>query len=107
RYAGARCTMSKGAHSGHAKAVLQSHLRDFTADSRMLLLSGLALVIGCSGAALAFLLLPLIYAATNIFYFHRLSWQFVSPATNRLHWLAVFVPIVGGVILCGMGRLRC
>jgi chloride channel protein, CIC family len=96
--------MSKGAHSGHAKAVLQSHLRDFTADSRMLLLSGLALVIGCSGAALAYLLLHLIYAATNIFYFHRLSWQFVSPATNTLHWLAVFVPIIGGLMIGVMAR---
>jgi H+/Cl- antiporter ClcA len=96
--------MSTGTNSGHAKAVLQSHLRDFTADSRMLLLSGLALVIGCSGAALAYLLLHLIYAATNIFYFHRLSWQFVSPATNTLHWLAVFVPIVGGLMIGVMAR---
>jgi len=96
--------MSKGANSGHAKAALQSHLRDFTADSRMLLLSGLALVIGCSGAALAYLLLHLIYAATNLFYFHRLSWQFVSPATNTLHWLAVFVPVIGGLMIGVMAR---
>src|ERR1700722_15764995 len=96
--------MSKGANSGHAKAALQSHLRDFTADSRMLLLSGLALVIGCSGAALAYLVLHLIYAATNLFYFRRLSWQFVSPATNTLHWLAVFIPIAGGLIIGVMAR---
>ena len=96
--------MSKGAHSGHTNPELYSHLRDFHADPRMLLLSGLALIIGASGAALAYFLLHLIYAATNIFYFHRLSWQFVSPAANTLHWVAVFVPIVGGLIIGVMAR---
>ncbi len=85
-------------------APLHSHLRDFNADPRMLPLSGLALVIGISGAVLAYVLLHLIYAATNIFYFHRLSWQFVSPAANTLHWLAVFVPIVGGLMIGVMAR---
>jgi H+/Cl- antiporter ClcA len=96
--------MSKGSRSGHTNLELYSHLRDFNADPRMLLLSGLALVIGASGAALAYLLLHLIYAATNIFYFHRLSWQFVSPAANTLHWLAIFVPIVGGLMIGVMAR---
>ncbi len=96
--------MSKGSHSGHTNPELYSHLRDFHADPRMLLLSGLALIIGASGAALAYFLLHLIYAATNIFYFHRLSWQFVSPAANTLHWVAVFVPIVGGLIIGVMAR---
>jgi len=96
--------MSKGKHSGHVNPGLYSHLRDFNADPRMLLLSGLALVIGGSGAALAYLLLHLIYAATNLFYFHRFSWQFVSPAANTLHWLAVFIPIIGGLIIGVMAR---
>jgi chloride channel protein, CIC family len=76
-----------------------STLRDFTADSRMLMLSALALVLGFIGAVLAWLLLHLIYFATNLFYFQRLSWQFVSPAANHLHWLAVFVPILGGLLI--------
>jgi len=97
--------MSKGTNPGaHSKFELHSHLRDFTADPRMLILSGLALVIGCSGAVLAYLLLHLIYAATNLFYFQRLSWQYVSPATHTLHWFAVFVPIVGGLIIGIMAR---
>lgn len=96
--------MSEGKHSGHVNPGLYSHLRDFNADPRMLALSGLALVIGGSGAALAYLLLHLIYAATNLFYFHRLSWQFVSPAANTLHWLAVFIPIIGGLIIGVMAR---
>ena len=95
--------MGKSKHSS-TSPVAHSHLRDFNADPRMLLLSGLALIIGASGAALAYLLLHLIYAATNLFYFHRLSWQFVSPATNTLHWLAVFIPIAGGLIIGVMAR---
>ncbi len=82
----------------------RSHLRDFNADSRMLILSSLALVLGLAGAVLAYFLLHLIYLATNLFYFHRFGWQFVSPADNHLHWLAVFVPIVGGLLIGVMAR---
>jgi H+/Cl- antiporter ClcA len=96
--------MSKASHSGHAHPDLYSHLRDFNADPRMLFLSVLAVVIGASGAALAYLLLHLIYAATNLFYFHRLSWQFISPAANTLHWLAIFIPIIGGLMIGVMAR---
>ena len=70
----------------------------------MLILSALALVLGLAGAVLAYFLLHLIYLATNIFYFHRFSWQFVSPAANRLHWLAVFVPVAGGLLIGLMAR---
>lgn len=81
-----------------------ARLRDFTADSRMVMLSGLSAVLGVAGAVLAYLLLHLIYAATNLFYFGRFSWQFVSPAKNTLHWLAIFIPIVGGLIIGVMAR---
>src|ERR1700722_800728 len=81
-----------------------AHLRDFSAGPRMIMLSGLALVLGGAGAVLAWLLLHLIYGATNLFYFQRLSWQFVSPAVNTLHWVAIFVPIVGGLIIGVMAR---
>jgi chloride channel protein, CIC family len=79
-------------------------LRDFTAGPRMIMLSGLGVVLGAAGAALAWMLLHLINACTNLFYYQRLSWQFVSPAENHLHWLAAFVPIVGGVIVGLMAR---
>jgi CIC family chloride channel protein len=82
----------------------RAHLRDFNADSRMVMLSGLGLVLGFAGAALAWILLRLIYAATNLFYFQRLSWSFVSPAVNQLHWMAVFVPVAGGILIGFMAR---
>jgi CIC family chloride channel protein len=81
-----------------------AHLRDFNASPRMVMLSGLGLILGAAGAALAWLLLHLIYAATNLFYYRRLSWQFVSPAQNALHWMAIFVPIAGGILIGVMAR---
>jgi CIC family chloride channel protein len=90
--------------AAESSSAVRSQLRDFNADSRMLILSALALVLGLAGAVLAYFLLHLIYAATNLFYFHRFGWQFVSPADNHLHWLAVFVPIVGGVLIGLMAR---
>ncbi len=86
------------------KSGATSQLRDFNADPRMVLLSGLGLILGGAGAVLAWILLRLIYGCTNLFYFQRLSWQFESPSQNHLGWLAVFVPIVGGLIVGVMAR---
>jgi hypothetical protein len=41
-------------------------LRDFTADKRLLLLSGMAMVVGSAGARAAWVLQRLIYHVTNI-----------------------------------------
>ena len=81
-----------------------SQLGDFNAGPRMIMLSGLGLILGAAGAALAWILLHLIYACTNLFYYQRLSWTFVSPAQNQLHWLALFVPVAGGIIVGLMAR---
>jgi chloride channel protein, CIC family len=81
-----------------------AELADFTADSRMLLLSVLALAVGFAGAALAWSLLRLIYGVTNLFYFHRLSWQYASPGDNHLGWLAIFVPVIGGLLVGVVAR---
>jgi CIC family chloride channel protein len=94
--------MSHAAKESHSEA--HSHLRDFNADPRMVMLSVLGLVLGAAGAALAWILLHLIYACTNLFYYQRLSWSYVSPAQNQMHWMAAFVPIVGGIIVGLMAR---
>ena len=82
----------------------RAHLRDFNAGPRMIMLSALGVLLGLAGAALAWMLLHLIYAATNLFYFQRLSWSFISPAQNNLHWLAILVPVVGGILIGFMAR---
>ena len=81
-----------------------SPLRDFTATPRILLLSLLGVVLGIAGAVLAWLLLHLIYVATNLFYYQRLDWNFASPALNHLGWFAALVPIAGGLIIGVMAR---
>src|SRR6202034_2792224 len=81
-----------------------SALRDFTVDRRVWLLSAIALVIGIGASLLAVVLLSLIALSTNIFYYHRLSINPVSPSGSPLgHWM-VFVPVVGGLIVGLMAR---
>lgn len=77
-----------------------SALRDFTVDSRVWLLSGVALVIGAGAATLAVFLLRAIAFCTNIFYYHRFSIEMVGPAGSTLpHWLMPAIPVIGGLIV--------
>ena len=77
---------------------------DFTTDSRLLWISGVAIVIGAICAFVAVALIWLIAFFTNLFYYHQLSLQFHSPAENTMGWLGVLVPVVGGVIIGLMAR---
>jgi H+/Cl- antiporter ClcA len=79
-------------------------LGDFTASPRILLLAGLALVIGLVSTCVAWALLKLIGLFTNLFYFGRVSGAMVSPAGNHLGWLAVLVPVAGGLLIGLMAR---
>jgi CIC family chloride channel protein len=81
-----------------------SALRDFTVERRVWLLSAVAVVIGAGGAVLAVLLLKCIALATNIFYYHRISFANVSPAGSTLGVFMPLVPIVGGLIVGVMAR---
>ena len=76
-----------------------SGLRDYTADGRMVLMSALAVLVGVAGAVLSWLLLRLIFFATNAFYYHRLSAAFADPAFNTLGWKSVFLPVLGGLLV--------
>lgn len=93
-----------GFEEAEARHALPDYLGDFTATPRMLVLAGLAIVIGGVGAVLAWTLLRLIDGFTNLFYFQRFSFSHVSPADNTLGIWSVFVPIVGGLILGIMAR---
>src|SRR5262245_22185610 len=77
---------------------------DFTTDTRLLILTPMAAVVGAISAFVAVALVWLIGTATNIAYFHRFSSSFVSPADNRLGLWAVLVPMVGGLIVGLMAR---
>lgn len=86
------------------QVVLPHSLRDFTTTTRMLVIAGLAVVIGCAGAVLAWLLLRLIALCTNLFFFGDISFHERSPANNDLGWLVVIIPVAGGLILGAMAR---
>ncbi|WP_109486906.1 chloride channel protein [Occallatibacter savannae] len=82
-----------------------SALRDFTVDRRTWSLSAVAIVIGTGGAGLAVVLLRLIALATNLFYYHRVSFELVGPAgSTQPHSLMLIIPVVGGVIVGFMAR---
>jgi H+/Cl- antiporter ClcA len=77
---------------------------DFTAEARLVGISAIALAIGACCAVAALVLLKLIELFTNLFYFQELSFQPNSPADNQLGWLAVLVPVLGGLIIGLMAR---
>ena len=74
-------------------------LRDYSLDVRVLYVSVLAAGLGAVSSVLAWALLELIALATNLFYYHRFSFVEVEPAGHHLGWWAVFVPVVGGLIV--------
>jgi H+/Cl- antiporter ClcA/CBS domain-containing protein len=79
-------------------------LGDFTATTRFLPISGLAIAIGIVAAFVALALLRLIGLFTNLFYFGRWSTAMVSPAGNHLGIFAVLVPVGGALVIGLMAR---
>jgi CIC family chloride channel protein len=80
------------------------HLRDYSADSRILYTSALAAGLGAVSAVAAWALLELIALCTNLFYFHR--WSFVDhdPWQAGNHWWIMFMPVAGGLIVGVIAR---
>ena len=79
-------------------------LGDFTTDSRLLIITPMAAVVGLISAFVAVVLVWLIGSLTNLFYYHRFSSDLVSPAGNHLGAWAVLVPMVGGLLVGLMAR---
>ncbi|HSS13176.1 MAG TPA: chloride channel protein, partial [Rhizomicrobium sp.] len=79
-------------------------LRDFTADSRVLILGGMALVIGSMGAGAAWVLLKLIALFTNLAYFQRVSVAPVNFAGLHLAAWTIAIPVLGSLVIGLMAR---
>jgi len=73
-------------------------------DQRVIIISGIAIVVGAAGAVIANVLTHLIGFITNLAYFGRLSGEFVAPSTARWGAWSVLVPIVGAVVVGLMAR---
>lgn len=82
----------------------QGKLADFTTNKRMLLLSAMALVIGAISALVAYALLWLIAAITNIAFYQRFSAATTTPQGHHLGYYVILVPMVGALIIGLMAR---
>ncbi len=95
-----------GPKSKHAKSkkAHKGELGDFTLTTRTIPISILAIVIGLISTGLAWLLLRLIGLVTNWFYYQRFDTALSSPAGSHLGWVAIFIPIIGALIVGLMAR---
>lgn len=91
-------------NSPHSAVHPQDHRRDYTVDNRLLLLAGLALLVGLLGTAAADILLKLIHFFTNLFFYQTLSLAEHSPAQHHLGAWVIGVPVLGGLIVGLMAR---
>jgi H+/Cl- antiporter ClcA/CBS domain-containing protein len=81
-----------------------SGLGDFTTDGRLLVLVGMAAVVGVGGAGTAWLLIKLIALVTNIVWFGRFSFVSVSLASATPGPWMVAAPALGGLVIGLMAR---
>ena len=95
---------SKVSPAETAQRAVEDRLRDFSTDRRLFLLMAMAVVVGCAGAAAAWVLLHLISLATNIAYYGRFSAAAASPPGHGLGWWSVAIPAVGCLIIGLMAR---
>jgi H+/Cl- antiporter ClcA len=73
-------------------------------DQRVLLISGLALLLAVAAAFIADILMKLIGFINNLSFYGNFSTQMISPAHNHLGWWVVVVPVVGAIIVGFMAR---
>ncbi|KAF0812140.1 H(+)/Cl(-) exchange transporter ClcA [Andreprevotia sp. IGB-42] len=78
--------------------------RDYTVNRRLVLLSGLAMLIGIASTLAAKLLILLIRFFTNLFFFQTLSLAEHSPAQHHLGWWVIVLPAIGGLVVGLMAR---
>ena len=83
---------------------VEDELADFSTDLRMLLLSAMALVIGAIGAWVAYALLWLIAAITNLAFYLRFSAGPATPEKNHLGLWIALVPVAGALVIGLMAR---
>ena len=67
-------------------------------ESRIGLLTPVAVGIGFVAGGIAFVLYHLIGLFTNLFYYQDFSFSFVSPSNTHLGWIIVVIPVIGGLV---------
>lgn len=82
----------------------EDSLSDFRTSPRVLILSGLALIIGALSAIVAYALLWLIALITNLAFHFQWSSASSTPQGNHLGGFVIFVPVIGALIIGLMAR---
>src|SRR5437588_5010243 len=96
--------MSNNGHSTLSSVVPVAPVFSEPAQFRIVLMSFLAAAVGIVAGGVAFLLYNLIGLFTNIFFFHRVSFSFVSARLNQLGPWVIVMPVVGGLIVGLMAK---
>ena len=73
--------------------------RDFDGQARLILISGLAVVVGALSTVTAWVLLRAIHFFSNLFFFQKFSTGFTSPAGHALGIWVIVVPVLGGLVI--------
>ena len=73
-------------------------------DQRVVVISGIAVLVGIGAALLANVLTRLIGLITNLAYYGRFSTAFSAPSIVRLGALSILVPLVGAFVVGLMAR---
>src|SRR6218665_530025 len=94
--------MNAPAHSKRPRH--HHHKRDYGVAGRLLMVAGVALLIGVCSTGAAVLLVNLIRLFTNLFFYGTLSLADRSPAQHTLGAWVVLVPALGGLIVGLMAR---
>jgi chloride channel protein, CIC family len=94
----------KTSHLADAVSQAAASLGDFTTRPRVLVVTGIAVIVGTAGFISGVLLLDLIRLFTGIAYFQE--FKFVTHGLGRspLGYAAVAVPVIGGLIVGLMAR---
>lgn len=82
----------------------EDELADFSTDYRVLLLSVMALAIGAISSIIAYVLIWLIAAITNLAFYHRFSAAPAVPQGHHLGLWVALVPVAGALVVGLMAR---
>ncbi|MEO6976026.1 MAG: chloride channel protein, partial [Gallionella sp.] len=79
--------------------------RSLLLEQRTIWISFLGIALGAASALIAYSLTALIGLVTNVAFYGRISFAFISPANNHLGLWVIAIPVVGGLIVGVMAKL--
>ena len=97
-------SLDRNGRAGASAQVVEDELADFSTNRRVLLLSAMALVIGVISSLVAYALIWLIAAITNLAFYHRLSAAPAIPQGHHLGLWVILVPVAGALAVGLMAR---